>query len=106
MATLRKLAEIITGADIVAVITQRAKETGMRLDVIVEKAGVSPDQWAAIVALSDDPRITQLRDVARAAGVELAVIESPGGAPWQDRHAPTHHATRSPGLYDSHLVTK
>jgi len=99
MAALRKFAEIITGADIVAVITQRVKESGLTLETILGKAKVSPADWASIVELSADPRWVQLRNVARAAGLELAVIESAGGAPWQQPHGGTHHAPRSPGLY-------
>jgi hypothetical protein len=105
MAAMRKFCEILSVADVVAVITQRAKESGLKLETIIDKAGVSPDEWANIVALSDDPRIKQLRNVARASGIELVAIESPGGAPWQDRHAPTHHPKREAGLYDHHLVT-
>jgi predicted transcriptional regulator len=103
MAATRIFAEIVSGADIVAVIRQRVKESGLTLETIIGKANVSPDEWANIVALAADPRITQLRDVARAAGVELVAIESPTHAPWLDRHSPTHHAKRSPGLYDHHL---
>jgi hypothetical protein len=106
MAAMRKFAEILSVADVVAVIIQRVKESGLKLETIIGKANVTPDEWANIVALAADPRIGQLRDVARAAGVELAAIESPGGAPWQDRHAATHHAPRAAGLYDHHLVTK
>jgi hypothetical protein len=104
MAVLRKFAEIIEGGDIIAVITQRVKESGLTLETILGKAKVSPGEWASINELADDPRITRLRNVARAAGLELAIIESAGHAPWTDRH--THHAPRAPGLYDSHLVTK
>lgn len=103
MAALRKFAEIVSGADIVAVITQRAKESGLKLETIISKANVTPAEWASIVELAADPRITQLRNVARAAGAELAIIESQGHAPWTDRHSPTHHAKREPGLYDHHL---
>jgi len=101
---MRKFAEIITGSDIIAVIERRVKDSGLTLETIIGKAKVSPADWASIVELSHDPRITQLRDVARAAGVELAIIESATHAPWTDRHCPTHHAPRAPGLYDSHLV--
>jgi hypothetical protein len=103
MAALRKFAEIVTGADIVAVITQRVKESGLTLETILGKAKVSPGEWASINELADDPRITRLRNVARAAGLELAIIESAGHAPWTDRHSPTHHAKREPGLYN-HLL--
>ncbi len=101
---LRKFAEIINGADITTVIERRIKESGLTLETIIGKAHVSPGEWASINELADDPRITRLRNIARAAGLEIAVIESATGAPWQDRHAPTHHAARSPGLYDHHLT--
>jgi len=106
MAVLRKFAEIINGSDIIDVINRRVKESGLSLETIISKARVAPSDWASIVELSADPRFVQLRNVARAAGVELAAIESQGHAPWTDRHSPTHHAKREPGLYDCHLVTK
>ncbi len=104
MAIARKFCEILSVADVLTVIEQRAKESGMRFDVIVEKAGVSPAEWAAIGELVGDLRITQLRDVARAAGVELCAIEATGHAPWTDRVAPTSHPRREEGLYDRFLA--
>ncbi|MGC1861544.1 MAG: hypothetical protein WA733_10575 [Methylocystis sp.] len=103
MAAMRKFCEILSVGDVVAVITQRAKESGLKLETIVDKAAVTMPEWDAIVALADDRRIKQLRDVARAAGVELAAIESPGHAPWRDPHSPTSHPKREPGLHDHHL---
>jgi hypothetical protein len=103
MAAMRKFCEVLSVADVIAVITQRAKESGLKVETLIDKAQVSPAEWASIVALADDPRIKQLRDVARAAGVELVAIESSAQAPWMDRHAPTSHPKREAGLYDHHL---
>jgi hypothetical protein len=104
MAATRKYAELWTVDDAIKVIERRVFEGGMRLDVIVAKAGVSPDEWEAVKALAHDERLTHLRHVARAAGVELMAAEAQGHTSWSDPHNPLAKAPRSQGLWDHHLT--
>jgi hypothetical protein len=104
MANLRKFIEILSIADVLTVVKFRAQETGLKLSTILEKSGVTADEWAHVCELAADPRIGQLRDVCRALDVELAAIQSSGHAPWRDPANPLKHAPREPGLYDRHLA--
>ena len=103
MAATRKFCEVLSGADIITTITQRAKESGLKLETILKGAGVSSTELAHILDMAQGVHIAQLRDVLRAAGLELCIIESATHAPWQDRHSPTSHPKREAGLYDHHL---
>jgi hypothetical protein len=103
MAAIRKYAEVLSIADVLAVVNRLADEGGMKLDVIIKGAGLTADDYASIKELADDPRIGKLRDLCRASGAELCVIQSASHAPYRDIHSPTSHPNREPGLHDRHL---
>ena len=104
MAATRKLAEVVNGSDIIDVVNRLAAESGLKLETIIKGAGLTADDYEAIVELSADLRIGKMRDLCRAAGAELCIIQSSGHAPWTDRHSPTSHPARLPGLHDHHLT--
>jgi hypothetical protein len=103
MAIARKYAEVLSISDVLAVVNHLADETGMKIETLVQKAGLTAADYASIKELADDPRIGKLRDLCRAAGAELCVVQSPSHAPWSDRFSPTSHPKREPGLHDRHL---
>ena len=103
MATTRLFAELLSVGDAINVAEHLAKQGGMRMDAILDRAGVSADDWAAINELAHDPRIGQLRDVLRALDAMPCVIQSRGHAPWRDPHNRLKSAKREPGLLDGHL---
>ncbi len=103
MAATRKYAEVLSIADVLAVVTRLADEGGMKIGTFIKGAGLTADDYESIVELSGDLRIGKLRDLCRAAGAELCVIQSSVHAPWRDPHSPTSHPKREPGLHDSHL---
>lgn len=103
MAALRKYAEVLSIADVLAVVSRLADEGGMRLEAIIKGAGLTSDDYAAVKELAHDPRIGQLRDLCRASGAELCIIQSSSHAPWRDPHSPTSHPAREPGLHDRFL---
>ncbi len=103
MAVLRKYAEVLSIADVLAVVRRLADEGGMKIETIIKGAGLTADDWSKINELAHDPRIGQLRDICRAAGAELCVVQSASHAPWRDPHSPTSHPAREPGLHDRHL---
>jgi hypothetical protein len=103
MAAMRKYAEVLSIADALAVVSRLADEGGMKLETIIKGAGLTATDYASIKELADDPRIGKLRDLCRAAGAELCLIQSAGHVPWRDMHSPTSHPKREPGLHDRHL---
>jgi hypothetical protein len=103
MATMRLYAELHSIGDAVVVAERLAKEGGMRLDAILERAGVTSDDWSAIKALADDRRVLQLRDVLRAVDAMPCIVQASGHAFWRDPHNRLKSAPREPGLLDAHL---
>jgi hypothetical protein len=104
MAATRKYAEVLSIADVLAVINRLADEGGMKIEPIIKGAGLTAADYASIKELADDPRIGKLRDLCRASGAELCLIQSASPAPWRDMHSPTSHPKREPGLHDRHLA--
>ena len=104
MAAMRKLAEVVSGSDVVHVVNRLAAEGGLKIETVIKGAGLTALDYEAVVELSLDMRIGKMRDLCRAAGAELCIIQSSGSIPWQDRHSPTSHPSRSPGLHDHHLT--
>jgi hypothetical protein len=104
MAAMRRYCEVLSIADILAVVNRLADEGGMKLEVIIKGAGLTASDYASIKELADDPRISQLRDLCRASGAELCLIQSASHAPYRDIHSPTSHPNREPGLHDRHLA--
>lgn len=103
MAALRKYAEVLSVADVLAVVARLADEGGMKLEAFIKGAGLTAADYASIQELAHDPRIGQLRDLCRASGAELCIIQSSSHAPWRDQHSPTSHPAREPGLHDRFL---
>ena len=103
MATVKLYAELLSVGDAIKVAEHLAKQGGMRLDAILERAGVSADDWAAINELAHNRRIGQLRDVLRAVDAMPCIVQASGVAPWRDPHNPRKSAAREPGSLDGHL---
>ncbi len=104
MAAMRLYAELHSIGDAIRVAEQLAKDGGMRLDAVLENAGVTSDDWSSIKALADDRRVLQLRDVLRAVDAMPCIVQASGHAPWRDPHNRLKSAKREPGLHDRHLA--
>ena len=75
----------------------------MKIERSIKGAALTAADYAASIKESATIRAWAISVTSVARRAELCVIESSGHAPYRDRHSPTSHPAREPGLHDRHL---